>query len=77
MEFSVIISVDMFFGSGITPLATAGQTRIKIRLSKYIDTAQHESESMTTLPQGGNDNSVGFSDGQPPQNYARLSFPNE
>ena len=39
----------MFTGNGTAPLAIAGQTKIRIRLGRYIDAAQHESESLTTL----------------------------
>ena len=39
----------MFSVNGIVPLATVGQTNIKIRVGKYIDAAQSESESLTTL----------------------------
>lgn len=35
----------MFPGTGITPLAIIGQTKIKITLGRYIDAAQLESES--------------------------------
>ena len=46
IEFEeIIVSVDMFSSTGITPLATIGQTRIKIRLGRCIDAAQLESES--------------------------------
>jgi hypothetical protein len=36
----------MFSSTGITPLATIGQSSTKIRLGKYIDAAQLESESV-------------------------------
>jgi hypothetical protein len=39
----------MFSVNGIPPLATVGQTNIKIRVGKYIDAAKHERESWTTL----------------------------
>ena len=71
-EFSVIACVDIFFCSGTTPLATVGQSTIKIRLRKYIDAAQHESESMTTL-ESANDDSVGLFRRSTVANYVRLS----
>ena len=46
IEFEVIESVDMFSSTGITPRVPIGQTRIRIRLGRNIDAAQHESESV-------------------------------
>ena len=45
VELSIIGCIDMFSINGIPPLATVGQTNIKIRVGKYIDAAQHERES--------------------------------
>ena len=39
----------MFSGCGAAPLEIVEQRAIKIRLGRYIDAAQHESESLTTL----------------------------
>ena len=50
IRFAVIGCVDIITGSGTAPLAIVGQTTIKIRLGRYIDAAEHESESLTTLP---------------------------
>ena len=47
IEFEVIGCVDMFSSIGITPLATIGQTRIKIRLGRCINAAQLKASQST------------------------------
>ena len=62
----------MFSCNGTTPLATVGQSTIKIRFRKYINAAQHESGSLTTL-ESAKMIVAAYSGGQPQQNCARLS----
>ena len=76
VELSVIGCVDMFNVNGITPLATAGQTNIKIRVGKYIDAAQHERESPKD-PQKQKMIVAGDSGGQPERNMLGSTIPYE
>jgi hypothetical protein len=49
VKFEVIGCVEMFPFTGVNALALIGHTTIKIRLGRYIDAAQHKSESRRTL----------------------------
>jgi hypothetical protein len=57
----------MFFSTGITPLEMIGQTRIKIRLGRYIDAAQLKA-SQTTIQKAQTMIVAADSGGQPARN---------